>query len=276
MPDGLFIAWRTAHSAIRHGSSDLGGCRMVEPAFHTVALVDIEGFGDRPNPVQRQVRADLYKVVRTALTEAGLDPARIDQEDRGDGILMVDPEMSVLVLAGRFVRELDDGLREKARTSSAIARIRLRVAIHHGMCEHDGEGWVGAAVNTTARLVDAPPLKAALAAADRANLALIVSRQVFDEVIRHDYRSIDSSTFERVAIDAKELCGETAWIQVPGYAYPPGVAAMPTPAPTGTEPKKPKPKKRTSRNGFVFNGSTKIRVEGDQVAGDKIVNGGGE
>ncbi|MET8461562.1 hypothetical protein ABZ422_20050 [Micromonospora zamorensis] len=251
---------------------------MVDPAFHAVALVDIEGFGGRPNPVQRQVRADLYQVVRTALTEAGLDPARIDQEDRGDGILMVDPDVSVLALAGRFVRELDYGLREKARTSSAIARIRLRVAIHQGMCEHDGEGWVGAAVNTTARLVDAPPLKAALAAAERVNLALIVSRQVFDEVIRHDYRSIDSSTFERVAIDAKELRGETAWIQVPGYSYPPGVMAAPTAAPTSTEPKKPKPKpkRKTTQSGFVFNGNTRIRVEGDQFVGDKIVNGGGQ
>ncbi|RAO45251.1 hypothetical protein GAR06_03442 [Micromonospora saelicesensis] len=249
---------------------------MAEPAFHTVALVDIEGFGDRPNPVQRQVRADLYEVVRAALSRAGLDPARIDQEDRGDGILMVDPDVSVLEFAGRFVRELDDGLREKARTSSTIARIRLRLAVHHGMCEHDGEGWVGAAVNTTARLVDAPPLKAALAAADRANLGLIVSRQVFDEVIRHDYRSVDSSTFERVVIDAKELRGETAWIQVPGYSYPPGVAAMPTPAPSGTGPKKPKPRKKTAKSGFFFKGNTKIRVEGDQFVGDKFVNGGGQ
>ncbi|MGS2619253.1 hypothetical protein ACVCAH_32730 [Micromonospora sp. LZ34] len=249
---------------------------MPEPAFHAVALVDVEGFGSRPNPVQRQVRADLYQVVRTALTEAGLDSARIDQEDRGDGILMIDPDVSVLMLAGRFVRELDYGLREKARTSSEIARIRLRVAIHQGMCEHDGEGWVGTAVNTTARLVDAPPLKATLAAADGANLALIVSRQVFDDVIRHDYRSIDSSTFERVAIDAKELRGETAWIQVPGYPYPPGVTPAPPPAPAAPEPKTPKPKKKSAtQSGFVFNGTTEITVHGDQFVGDKTVNGGG-
>lgn len=249
---------------------------MLEPAFHAVALLDVEGFGGRPNPVQRQVRADLYQVVRTAIKEAGLNPARIDQEDRGDGILMIDPDVSVLKLAGRFVRELDYGLREKARTSSEIARMRLRVAIHQGMCEHDGEGWVGTAVNTTARLVDAPPLKATLAAADGANLALIVSRQVFDDVIRHDYRSIDSSTFERVAIDVKELHGETAWIHVPGYPYPPGLTALPRPVPAAPEPKTPKPKKKSvTQSGFVFNGTTKIRVEGDQFVGDKTVNGGG-
>ncbi|MFI6076123.1 hypothetical protein ACIA5C_31705 [Actinoplanes sp. NPDC051343] len=249
---------------------------MPEPAFHAVAVVDVEGFGARPNPVQKQVRADIYQVVRTALTEAGLDPTRIGQEDRGDGILMVDPDVSVLKLAGRFVRELDDGLREKARVSSPIARIRLRVAVHQGMCEHDGEGWVGTAVNTTARLVDAPPLKSALAAADQANLALIVSRQVFDDVIRHDYRSVDSSTFERVAIDAKELRGETAWIQVPGYPYPPGVTAAPPPPP---EPTTPKPKTKAKKgpaagqSGFVFNDT--VTVHGDQILGDKHVNGDG-
>ncbi|MEV6692793.1 hypothetical protein AB0M35_15110 [Micromonospora sp. NPDC051196] len=249
---------------------------MPEPAFHAVALVDIEGFGSRPNPVQRQVRADLYQVVRTALTEAGFDPTRIDQEDRGDGILLIDPDVAVLKLAGRFVQELVNGLREKARTSSEIARIRLRVAVHHGMCEHDGEGWVGTAVNTTARLVDAPPLKAALAAADGANLALIVSRQAFDDVIRHDYRSVDSSTFERVAIDAKELRGETAWIQVPGFTYPPGVTAPPPPSSTGTDARPTsKPRESAGQSGFVFNGSTEITVQGDQFVGNKTVNGKG-
>jgi hypothetical protein len=247
---------------------------MPDPAFHAVALIDVEGFGARPNPVQKQVRADLYQVVRTALTEAGLDPTRIDQEDRGDGILMIDPDVSVLKLAGRFVRELDDGLREKARTSSPIAQIRLRVAVHQGMCEYDGEGWVGAAVNTTARLVDALPLKSALAAADHAHLALIVSRQVFDDVIRHDYRSVDSSTFERVAIDVKELHDETAWIQVPGYTYPPGVTAAPPPPPEAPKPKAKKPKKPAAgQSGFVFNDT--VTVHGDQVLGDKHVHGGG-
>lgn len=247
---------------------------MADPAFHAVALVDVEGFGGRPNPVQRQVRDDLYEVVRTALTEAGLDPARIDQEDRGDGILMIDPDVSVLRLAGKFVRELDDGLREKARTSALIARIRLRVAVHQGMCEHDGEGWVGKAVNTTARLVDAAPLKAALVAADRANLALIVSRQVFDDVIRHDYRSVDSSTFERVALNgpqAKELEGETAWIHVPGYTYPPGVRPAPATAPPPRTPGKPKrEKKRSAAGGITFYDS---KVKGDVVQGDKNVYG---
>lgn len=251
---------------------------MPDPAFHAVALVDVEGFGARPNPVQRQVRADLYEVVRTALAEAGLDPARIDQEDRGDGILMIDPDVSVLKLAGRFVRELGDGLREKARTSAPIAQIRLRVAVHQGMCEYDGEGWVGAAVNTTARLVDAPQLKAALAAADRAHLALIVSGQVFDDVIKHDYRSVDSSTFERVTIDAKELRGEPAWIQVPGYTYPPGVTPAPEPSPAPKPPgppretKKSKRKDRATQSGIIFNNST-VDVRGD-IVGEKHVNGG--
>ncbi|MEV4638074.1 hypothetical protein AB0J80_12055 [Actinoplanes sp. NPDC049548] len=239
-----------------------------EPAVVAIALVDVEGFGKRTNPVQRQVRADLYEVVRTALTEAGLDPARIAQEDRGDGILMIDPDASVLRLAGRFVRELDDGLREKARTSAPVARIRLRVAVHLGLAEWDGEGWVGADVNTTARLVDEPQLKAALAAAERANLALIVSGRVFDGVIRHDYRSVDSSTFERVTIDAKELRDEPAWIQVPGYAYPPGVTPAAEP-----EAEKPKSEKRARQSGIIFNDST-IDVRGDLV-NKKVVKGGG-
>ncbi|MFC4065091.1 hypothetical protein [Actinoplanes subglobosus] len=243
---------------------------MPEPAFHAIALVDIEGFGARPNPVQKQVREDLYRIVRTALAEAGFDPSRVAQEDRGDGILMIDPDASVLSWVGDFVHRLNLGLAEKARTTAPIARIRLRVAVHHGLCEHDGEGWVGAAVNTTARLVDALPLKEALAAAEQAHLALIVSRQVFDDVIRHDYRSVDSSTFEQVAINAKELRDEIAWIHVPGYTYPPGVTAAVTPPPEPPKPKKAK-KPKPSPGGFTFNGP--VEHNGDNVI-TKIVKGG--
>lgn len=258
-----------------------GGCCKSEPGFRAIALVEVEGFGTRPYPVQRQVRADLHEVVRSALTGAGFDLARLVQEDRGDGILMIDPAMNVLELAGRFVRELDHGLHEKARTSAPIARMRLRVAVHHGMCQCDGEGWFGKAVNATMRLVGSPPLKAALVAADRANLALIVSGQVFDEVIRHEYRSIDSSSFERVMIEAKEPGGEQAWIRVAGYPYPPGVTPASTIRPESeqvsaeqeTESVPRRKKVQSSQSGIVFNDST-VKVRGDLV-NRKIVNGGG-
>jgi hypothetical protein len=244
---------------------------MSEPAFRAILIVDIEGFGRRTHPVQRELRQAMYQVVRTGLTDAGLDPGQIHQEDRGDGIVLIAQGAQVLRLAGPFVRSLDDALREKARMTSPEATIRLRVALHHGMCEQDETGWVGDGINKAARLVDLPALKDALEAADEARLCFIVSDEVYDGVIRHDFRSIDSSAFGRIVFDAKELQDESAWIYVPGRSYPP---ALPAGKPEAQPEPKPEPPARAGQSGgFQFNDS-EVRVKGDMVAGNKIVKRG--
>jgi class 3 adenylate cyclase len=260
---------------------------MRGPTFQAIVVVDIESFSRRPNPVQRELRTAMYSVVRTALEEAGLDPDQVAQEDRGDGIIVLDPSASVLLLAGRFVRELAQGLREKSKMASEVAQMRFRVALHQGLCEQDDQGWVGAAINKAARLVDAAALRASLVCADRADLAFIVSDEVYDGVIRHDYRSVDSSTFGRVVLDVKELRGEPAWIQVPGYSYPPGLpepsaateddveaAASAAGSSGAAAATSGEPAPAGQSGGFAFHNS-EVHVKGDQFTGPKIVHRGG-
>lgn len=247
---------------------------MSEPAFQAILIVDIEDFGRRAHPVQRELRQAMYQVVRTALTDAGLDPEQIHQEDRGDGIVMIDPAAQTLRLAGPFVRALDDALQEKARMTSAEATMRLRVALHHGICERDETGWVGDPINKTARLVDVPDLKNTLKAADEARMVLIVSDEVYDGVIRHDYRSIDSSAFGRIVFDAKELRDEAAWIYVPGRSYPPVLPVeRAEKAERAEKVRKPEAASTGQSGGFQFNNSD-VRVKGDMAAGIKIVKRG--
>ncbi|MEU4420554.1 hypothetical protein AB0F81_08000 [Actinoplanes sp. NPDC024001] len=245
---------------------------MPGPTFHAIAIVDIEGFGRRPNPVQKELRTAMYQVVRSALNEAGLDPAAIVQEDRGDGIILLDPGTSTLRLTGRFVKELDAALRQHERMTSEVARMRLRVAVHQGLCERDEDGWIGEAINTTARLVDAAPLKEALAKAKRATMALIVSDEIHRSVVRHEYPHIDSSTFGKVMIDAKELRDEPVWIHVPGYSYPPGLAERPAEAsPVEAPGPPPPPAPPPGQSGGIANHGPVTLNGGDQIARDKIV-----
>src|ERR1700749_651066 len=65
---------------------------------------------------------------------------------------------------------------------AAATQLRLRVAMHAGEVTFDGHGVVGAAVDYTFRLVEAPPLKSALATST-GECALITSKCFFDEVV---------------------------------------------------------------------------------------------
>ncbi|EWM68055.1 MULTISPECIES: hypothetical protein [Micromonospora] len=260
---------------------------MAAPTPHSIMVVDIEGFGKRSNPVQSSLRDSMYEVVRNAFADAHLSWTDVHPQDRGDGILMLlPPSTSIVALAGELVRALDAGLREKAKIFTATHAMRFRVALHQGLCQRDSNGWVGEAINTASRLVDAQVLRDALAAAPTAVLAFAVSDEIYRGVIRHDYRFVDSSTFGPAVLNVKELRQERVWIQVPGYPYPPGLpdeaSADEVPSrdsqarsasPEGRHVARPDPFPRVEQSGgFFFHGSD-VRVTGDQVAGDKHVRG---
>ena len=233
---------------------------MAVPTFQAIVVVDIESFGSRANPFQVSLRRAMREVIRESCGQTHIDWDTVEALDRGDGlILLVPPATSTVTLAGAFVRMLDAMLRERAAMSSDAHRMRLRVALHEGNCQRDETCWVGEAINTACRLVDAQPLRDALAAAPEARMALIVSNEIYQGVIRHDYPLIDAASFGPAVIDAKELTGEKVWISVPGRSFPPGRRSEPPPAPSS----------RAQHGGIVNQGGA--TVLGDQVGGDKTV-----
>ena len=187
-----------------------------------ILVLDIEGFGIRPDPVQKSLRRAMYEVARAAVADAYLSWDGFLRQDRGDGIIMLFPSgVSPVTLAGDLIRTLDARLAELATVLDALHRMRFRVALHHGLATKDAEGWSGNAVNTACRLVDAQPLRDTLKAAGEAQLALIVSDTFHRSVIRPGHRSTDGATFAPVTVDVKELVAYRAWIRVPGYPAPP-------------------------------------------------------
>lgn len=205
---------------------------MAAPTTHFIVVIDIEGFSQRSDPVQRSLRHAMYQVLTTAVEDAHLAWEDFQPQDRGDGVLMiVGTHVSPVTLAGEFVRALDVGLAEKAAMYSADHQMRFRVALHQGLAIPDDEGWSGDAINTAFRLVDAQPLRDTLSAAGRAQLALIVSDSFYQSVIHPGHRSIDRSTFVQVKLTNKNLVDFVAWIRVPGYPSPP---KLPSAGRTGT------------------------------------------
>jgi hypothetical protein len=244
---------------------------QAEALHYWILVLDMESFSPRKNPVQRAVRGAMYEVVEEAFARAGIGAeAQIVMEDRGDGILiLVPPTVSPVLLAGEFVRELHEGLKEKAVLTSAAAAMRLRVALHQGLATRDEHGWSGDAVNTTFRLSEAAPLRDVLAAAHMAHLVFAVSGEVYTAVVQHGYRPIDPAAYLPMPFRTKHGEPVEAWVTVPGYSAPPGLPPQqPELAPAAGGTATPAPPAQAARTTTNSNNT----LHGDLVAGDKTVH----
>lgn len=168
---------------------------------------------DRTEPVQAHLREVLYhRLLREALDRAGVPLRECHREDRGDGAIVVAPAgVSMIPVAGEFIEALAASLRCHNDASDARCRMRLRVALHTGELHRDGYGLIGGPVIHVCRLLDAPPLKEAVAAPD-ALLAVIASDRLYDEVIRQNWDHTNPDRYMRVTIHVKETVTQ-AWIQ---------------------------------------------------------------
>lgn len=188
------------------------------PAVHrTILVVDVEGFGDRrrTNPHQIAVRDGLYRALHQALDNAGIVSAGIQYEDRGDGVFVLAPaDVPKSLFVEALPGLLAAALREHNLTHRAEERIRLRMAVHAGEINYDDHGATAAAINLTFRLLDAQPLKAALADSPGV-LALIASSWFFDEVVRHSPR-VNAASYRPVRVAVKETT-VVAWVCLPDH-----------------------------------------------------------
>src|ERR1700754_138362 len=182
---------------------------LPEPAVHrAIVCVDVESFGDRrrTNPPQLAVREGLYAELERVFAFAGIGWRHCYHEDRGDGVLiLVPPQVPKDLLVSGVWGELAAALAGHNRDQVPEARIRLRVAIHAGEVHHDTHGVAGAAINMAFRLLEARPLKLALARSAGV-LAVIASHWFYEEVIRHTpagrpgtYRKVDVTVKETTA-----------------------------------------------------------------------------
>jgi hypothetical protein len=206
-----------------------------EPVHYTIVSLDVVRSGTRDDQLLLRMRAELRTMITDAFVRQGLDPADIDSEDLGDGVRLIVPaRVTPARLLDPFVPHLAAALREHRKTAAEAARLRLRVAVHMGLLHRDAGGWAGAPLVLSARLLDAPPLRRVLDVAERADLAVIVSGDVYEKVVRHGY-GLDPAAYHRVEVAVKETRA-SAWIHVPGYPAPPGLqsgtATEPAPSPT--------------------------------------------
>ena len=133
----------------------------------------------------------------------------------GDGALIVVPPA---VPCKNLIHPLPERLRGLIRRYNHVARgaagIQLRAAAHIGPVEHDRHGFVGTDINLLFRMLEARPLKAALAGSG-AELALIVSDYVYNNLVCRYPSLISPDAFRPVKFQTKYTRAR-AWTYLPG------------------------------------------------------------
>ncbi|WP_330174565.1 hypothetical protein OG875_14025 [Streptomyces sp. NBC_01498] len=178
--------------------------------------MDAQAYGSNNDREQSEIQHDLPRLLDRAARGAGLDRAQWQIQRKGDEQLAVRPvDGNEPRLVDDYVRHLAAALREYNARRVPGARMRLRAVIHQGLVELADNGFAGTAVVATARLLNSDPLYDALAAHPEADLALLLSDDVFRSTVVGRHTTLTPEDFTRVTVRVKEY-GATAWLRVPG------------------------------------------------------------
>ena len=181
-------------------------------------LTDVVEFGapDRSDQDRTLIRLEGLKMMQATLGPLWEDCI---SEDRGDGLLIVAPPQ---VPTGKIIecihRELPGKLRSHNRTYSTHARIHLRIAVNVGPVTSDQLGMSGEAIIRTARLVEAPTVKKAMAATG-CGLGIVVSEFVYETAVGQAGIFIETGEYQKVDVIIKEF-RSPAWVRLVNVSPP--------------------------------------------------------
>lgn len=178
--------------------------------------VDAKGYGGATDRRQEEIQGALLRVLDEAAARAGLTRSGWTRQPGGDGELAIlpDSEDEPRVVED-FPRALAAALYGYNRDLRTESRLRLRLAVHHGMTRTASNGHAGAGPVAVSRLCDSRLLKDALAESG-ADLAVIYSRQIFADTIRQEHTGLRPEELREVRVVQKEF-DEPAWIWIPGH-----------------------------------------------------------
>ncbi|MBN6042024.1 hypothetical protein [Amycolatopsis sp. 195334CR] len=179
--------------------------------------VDAWRYGPRDDRAQFDLQEALAEAMDVAAATAGLDQSEWRTQEAGDGFLAVVADSSAEpTIIDQFVRLVDEWLAKYNKPRLADARLRLKIAVHHGVAVEARLGFAGQGVVHVCRLCDSAPARKALERIPEANLVLVVSELVA-ETVHQWHTSLVGSEFLRISIDSEQKgFHAVAWLRVPG------------------------------------------------------------
>ncbi|MFJ9894564.1 hypothetical protein ACIQPR_14720 [Streptomyces sp. NPDC091280] len=186
------------------------------PIRRLCLAVDVEQYSRLDTRTQSSVQSELVRMLDEATASTGLDRAAWTRQPQGDQEFAVLPEATPEdAVLGPFVHHLAGRLVDR-NSHPGVPRVRLRLAVDTGVATEAALGHAGPAPIAVARYVDAPQLKAVLGTLTTADLAVIVSDRLYQDVVRSGLPHLDPAQYVRAHVRVKEF-GGYGWIRVPGH-----------------------------------------------------------
>ncbi|MEU8030928.1 hypothetical protein AB0C13_20175 [Streptomyces sp. NPDC049099] len=190
--------------------------RDVVPHRRLCLAADMEQYSRLDTRTQSAVQSRLVRLLDEAAALTGLDRAAWARQPQGDQEFAVLPEATPeAAVLGPFVHHLAARL-GALNARRAAPRIRLRLAVDTGVVADAALGHAGPAPVAVARYVNAPQLKAVLVALTSADLAVIVSDRLYQDVVRSGHPDLDPAQYVRTHVRVKDF-GGYGWIRVPNH-----------------------------------------------------------
>jgi len=172
-------------------------------------VVDIIGFGQRSDGEDKvDLQRRLADLVGRVLADLGVEQDDTVGDHAGDEKTVFLP---VGVDSSRMLPTLIAAMAERLRRDNRrhTDRMRLRMAVGTGLLGNGPLGFTGDLIVDLHRLVSCDVLRQAAGANPDADLALLVTHALHDEVIRPGY--VDRDEFVRVDVAIKEFTA-VAWL----------------------------------------------------------------
>ncbi|WP_051765597.1 hypothetical protein [Streptomyces sp. NRRL F-5135] len=186
---------------------------------HLCMAADVEQYSHLDTPSQEAFQADLVRVLEEAAVLSGLDRTTWQRQPQGDQEFAVLPlETPEPLVLGCFVRNLAIRLGERNANRAEQERMRLKLAIDFGVARTAALGHSGPAPVSVARYLSANQLKQVLKAISSTDLVVIISDQLYQDVVRlrGEGEGLDPARYVRVHVERKEFSGY-GWVHVPEH-----------------------------------------------------------
>ncbi len=186
------------------------------PAVRRLCLVvDIEGYSRHPGIVQFELQRRLWDVLRAAAGGAGIVRRRTHRQDRGDGqLIFLPPGVDEARALPGFIRGMLRALEDDRLGRGDAPALRLRLATGQGVVQPAATGFVGKVVVDVCRLADAGEVRAELVAVPDADLCLVVTDDLYRDVVVQGYGGLPGDGFRTVHVrDAAKGFDAVAWMR---------------------------------------------------------------